>query len=197
MLDIEPRSILDKSLYVTADKTRSTSADLPRLERNALCSPLLRLSPEVRNAIYAYALGGYVIDIYDASSQRRHVALHPLETCRQIYIEARMIPFIRNTFFCPSSTTRMPWSLSLPGQVQAITTVSLHAYRGAAGTREQTEKSVDDLVLEPFTGLRRLELLFFNYCSSPGSLALEVKEEYPDLVVVYKCWNGARWGARP
>jgi hypothetical protein len=44
-------------------------------------------------------------------------------------------------------------------------------------------------------GLKRLELLFFDYRSSPSSLALEVKEEYPHIVVVYMCWNGIRWVA--
>ena len=104
-----------------------------------------------------------------------------------------MTPFTSNTFFCPGSVAKKPWSLSLPGQIGAIATVSLHAYRGAPGTREREEKVVDELVLKPFTKLRRLELLFFDYRSSPSSLAIEVKERYRDVIVVYKLWNGTRW----
>jgi hypothetical protein len=106
-----------------------------------------------------------------------------------------MIPFASNTFFCSVSATTTFWSLSLLSQIEAIRTVSLHAYRGAAGVQERIEKQLNDLTLEPFMGLKRLELLFFDYRSSPSSLALEVKEEYPHIMVVYMCWNGIRWVA--
>lgn len=139
--------------------SHSGTADLSRLGRNALCSPLLRLPPEVRNSISAHAPGGYVVYIYAAPSQRRNIALHLLELFRQIYIEAHIVPFISNTFFCPSSASAKPRSPSLSVQIQAIMTVSFHAYCGATGTREEAEKSVDDLILGPFTGMRRLELL--------------------------------------
>ena len=43
--------------------------------------------------------------------------------------------------------------------------------------------------------MRRLELLFFDYRVSPSSLAIEVKERYANVIVVYKLWNGSRWVA--
>jgi hypothetical protein len=48
----------------------SVTAKYLRSDSNAISSPLFRLPPELRNAIYKYALGGYVVDICCASSQR-------------------------------------------------------------------------------------------------------------------------------
>ncbi|KAF3001930.1 hypothetical protein E8E13_006799 [Curvularia kusanoi] len=69
-------------------------------------SPLLRLPPELRNMIWAYALGDTVYrgDGYENSRDRKFAAEDPsispklLETCRQIYSETAMLPFRLNTF---------------------------------------------------------------------------------------------------
>ncbi|KAI4673377.1 uncharacterized protein J4E88_008990 [Alternaria novae-zelandiae] len=79
-------------------------------ERNAAASPLLRLPPELRNSIFAYALYherfilgppdscGYVVKSRDKN------LLSLLYVCRQIYSETAFLPYKLNSFeICRSS----------------------------------------------------------------------------------------------
>jgi hypothetical protein len=68
-------------------------------------SPLLRLPPEIRNRIWAYALGGKVIRqiftrrkcVLLPQPQERINAFTLLAACRQIYAETAALPFAANT----------------------------------------------------------------------------------------------------
>ena len=89
------------------------------------CSKLLILPGEIRNKIYAFALGGDVYrlkPLIDPNSYPKpppdrpvgfiQVCPHPLGlllTCRQVYQEARLYPFKSNTF----SLSSLRASLSL------------------------------------------------------------------------------------
>ena len=71
-------------------------------------SPLLRLPPELRNIIYADALGGHTFSMSLRWVEKDHPiaradnapphAFALLRTNRQIYSEARLLPFTANTF---------------------------------------------------------------------------------------------------
>ncbi|CAI6287124.1 unnamed protein product [Periconia digitata] len=88
-----------------AVRTEDECLDISK--NNQLQSPLLRLPPELRNRIYKYALGGkklrpagFIHRIKYEQNGRvtppNFVAL--LSVCRQIYAEARLYPFLLNTF---------------------------------------------------------------------------------------------------
>lgn len=76
-------------------------------------SLLLRLPPEIKNCIWAYVLGGKVLDVkcfenYEKSHVRDTTAISQdsfpeyshalLQVCRQIYTETALLPFSKNTF---------------------------------------------------------------------------------------------------
>ncbi|KAI4644823.1 uncharacterized protein J4E79_010958 [Alternaria viburni] len=73
-------------------------------ERNAAASPLLRLPPELRNSIFAYALyhERFVLDPPDSSGyvvkSRDKNLLSLLYVCRQIYSETAYLPYKLNSF---------------------------------------------------------------------------------------------------
>ncbi|EFQ95529.1 hypothetical protein PTT_06326 [Pyrenophora teres f. teres 0-1] len=72
-------------------------------ERNQQTSPLLRLPAELRNKVYTYVFHTPPIRPYRdhrvygawAYSRRR---LRLLQVCRQVYFEARLVPFTCNVF---------------------------------------------------------------------------------------------------
>ncbi|KAI4706353.1 hypothetical protein J4E89_009087 [Alternaria sp. Ai002NY15] len=73
-------------------------------ERNAAASPLLRLPPELRNSIFAYALyhETFVLDPPDSSryvvKSRDKNLLSLLYVCRQVYSETAFLPYKLNSF---------------------------------------------------------------------------------------------------
>jgi len=100
--------------------------------RNAIESPLLRLPAELKNAIYGYVLGygTYVALTFGTRpvllpSRRNYLAL--FATCRQIYVEAALLPF-RHYNLCASTLGLERVCLELcPVQRSAIRTLGLTA----------------------------------------------------------------------
>ncbi|EAT88259.1 hypothetical protein SNOG_04499 [Parastagonospora nodorum SN15] len=113
---------------------------------NQIHSPLLRLPAELRNSIFAYALGASKIErctgyscqvcrkLKILSGSPKYVTCHfegglgILSTCRQVYAESKLLPFKLNTV----SSRVLP--LSEPSydkfaawQRNAITSVQIHA----------------------------------------------------------------------
>lgn len=107
---------------------RNFSADLPRIQKNATDSPLLRLPAEIRNTIFRYAVGGNKIRIeravvyrtskkwrensnslwhgradhlHDRRFKAQGTAFHLPEVCRQIYAETATLGYATNIFILP------------------------------------------------------------------------------------------------
>ncbi|EUC46072.1 hypothetical protein COCMIDRAFT_54347, partial [Bipolaris oryzae ATCC 44560] len=64
--------------------------------RNQRESPLLRLPAEVRSMVWEYVFGGYHIYVYPREIHRRILRL--MTVCRQIFMEAVLLPFRLNTW---------------------------------------------------------------------------------------------------
>lgn len=105
--------------------------------------PLLSLPPEVRNCIWAHALGNSMIQAYHRRWTRsyrlrlkppnRANAMSLLRTCRQIYQETAILPFKLNTF-----------TMSSAYNIQALET-RLKPYQRAQITSLQFEVQVENL----------------------------------------------------
>ncbi|USP77115.1 hypothetical protein yc1106_04389 [Curvularia clavata] len=89
--------------------------------QNQQQSPLLRLPAELRNKIFAYALGGrtfrfkttgnYPWYIKNVTKYKHALAL--LQVCRQIYAETALLPFSTNTFSASRLYVLEEWAESL------------------------------------------------------------------------------------
>ncbi|KAF2025835.1 hypothetical protein EK21DRAFT_116461 [Setomelanomma holmii] len=108
------------------------------MERNSAASPFFQLPPEIRNRIYTHVLGGYLASINKEPRDRnaklksncysqtgpllppglrqpaqeiRYAtdALQLLFFCRQVYSEARLLPFTLNTFECSGYEGIQAW----------------------------------------------------------------------------------------
>ena len=118
------------------------------VQRNAKYSPLLRLPGEIRNKIWAFAMGGHYIDVHEVVQFRTVESIwvrtgfraqpnlgdkasqpsgfHLPEVCRQIYSETATLGYKLNTFIldldgCGFSAK---WVDSLlPAQTNAMTSV--------------------------------------------------------------------------
>jgi hypothetical protein len=102
--------------------------DKARVQLNARESPLLRLLPEIRNTIFAYAMGGHTVGFFndrhipeerrsnwslsidgsavlmrERKSRSNGPAFHLPEVCRQIYTETATLGYAMNTFILPKS----------------------------------------------------------------------------------------------
>ncbi|KAI4613396.1 uncharacterized protein J4E87_009863 [Alternaria ethzedia] len=72
--------------------------------RNATVSPLLRLPPELRNTIFAYALDyetfilEHLVPRIRTTGSRHKDPINLLYVCRQIYIETALLPYKLNRF---------------------------------------------------------------------------------------------------
>jgi hypothetical protein len=95
--------------------TGATSARSPVLQ-----TQLLRLPAELRVQIWKYALGGKMFEVYCWPSYNYHKnptrvlnrernCLSLLRTCRQIYQEARLIPFTSNRFRIKNESGFQTW----------------------------------------------------------------------------------------
>ncbi|KAH4026154.1 hypothetical protein HBH92_173620 [Parastagonospora nodorum] len=80
--------------------TRSQTLHERITPRNQLESPLLQLPPEMRNMIYTYVFKDLVWGMFEwrrqSSSSLNRLAL--LKTCRQISVEAALLPFAHGIF---------------------------------------------------------------------------------------------------
>lgn len=84
------------------------------------------MPPEIRNRIYMYVFRVFFVNIAEHQSEGRRqmsdkAPVRFLEACRQIYIEARMLPFAFNEFQFDHRTIEF-WIEKMPAQIQAITT---------------------------------------------------------------------------
>ncbi|KAI4708984.1 hypothetical protein J4E89_006386 [Alternaria sp. Ai002NY15] len=116
---------------------------------NSIQSPLLNLPAEIRNKIWAYAVGYHQVDIHDYSCVRRwdirltHVT-HPLtkgpntsssfvqptfavpKVCRQMYVESSAMVYSLNNFGFDNLDTCDRWILGRPlGQRRLIVSVDM------------------------------------------------------------------------
>lgn len=80
--------------------------------RNEKESPLLRLPAELRNKIYEYTIGGYVIELFESTKKPHYNMLSQADghytalanptvlskTCRQLHKETALLPYSLNTF---------------------------------------------------------------------------------------------------
>jgi hypothetical protein len=129
-------------------------------------SAFLLLPRELRDDIYEYALGDYIIfstqperplAMFLQSAEYTKNPLAILLACRSTYAEARLVPFAVNAFWyrptCPPPHSDInTWMKKLlPAQLNAIRTVSLYLGRDI--------RDIDTLYAEalaPLTGLRKL-----------------------------------------
>ena len=96
---------------------------------------MLRLPGEIRNRIYYFTLGGNTWHIDDRrkltcktpkSERNDHRAL--LRVCRQIYDEARLLPWSLSDFQCWQGIHLRDWLIDFPNECRrAITTITVYA----------------------------------------------------------------------
>ena len=116
------------------------------MQRNQAASPFLRLPPEIRNRIYTYIFGDCFVTIssHAISPDSRRVygrfeafeppgyldpcpeinygqaAAQTLLVCRQIYSEARLLPFVLNTFYYHTVEDLEFWKAQMSAQLSAV-----------------------------------------------------------------------------
>ena len=89
------------------------------------------MPPEISNRIYMYVFRVFIVNItsYRPKGERQipsKVPVRFLETCRQIYTEARMLPFAINKFLFDRSGIES-WIEKMPAQMKVITTLKMPA----------------------------------------------------------------------
>jgi len=114
-------------------------------------SPLLSLPPELRNRIQKYVVGGKTLHIGTTrkkgvlkaciSRGPRSYSLNVLRTCRQIYAETTLLPYVTNVFSFDHPRS-MKVALSHVGLIQRrqITKIELES-RGHLGLMEMKSKA--------------------------------------------------------
>lgn len=118
--------------------------------RNASNSPLLRLSPELRNRIYGYVFAGAAFPdrfCAEPGALRKRIVDSELKepaptqipelmpacnvrfptTCRQTYPEARLLPSTLNTLQHCCGQCARNWVTTMGGQINAVNTVRFSA----------------------------------------------------------------------
>jgi hypothetical protein len=124
-------------------------------------TPLLALPAELRTHIWNLTLGGGVFEIYCWRSCNRERAatsvLNPqrnfaalLRTCRQIYIEARLIPLKRNAFQIDSEDALQlcfdlfePWVRHATVEVHLVTWQKMRMMEGVSVLPRQSAEIVN------------------------------------------------------
>lgn len=135
-------------------------------------SPLLCLPAELRNIIWALVLGGttFSIDcearipwgvrVKNTTAQQHSLAL--LRTCRQIYGETCLLPFILNIFQFKSEDAFKPWLARFnPEQRVAIANVRLVTWkaRHMVESRGFSPRRLGDVFqVEMFGALKRVDV---------------------------------------
>ena len=135
---------------------------------------MLRLPGEIRNRIYDFTLGGNTWHI----DQRRkltcktpkaerndHRAL--LRVCRQIYNEARLLPWSLSDFQCETKDDLRNWLTNFPRECRwAITTITLFASSADRPNPSHPRPTMSLLLprgmigFQDFPGLRKLDRHF-------------------------------------
>ena len=135
-------------------------------------SPLLLLPRELRDYIWEYVLGSYLIfntqperPLAMAHDSDQYIK-HPLTilcVCRSTYAEARFTPFAINNFWYRPTHSPMPsdvnewWRKLMPAQFNAIRIVSMHLGRDITDT-----DILQAGALAPLVGLRTI---VFRFCA--------------------------------
>jgi hypothetical protein len=168
-------------------RLNGTQLIVSRFDRDAFESPLLRLPPELRNRIYAYAsaetivLGAslafswtYTYSTLHSSKSTCSVQL--LETCRQVYAEARLLPFANNIIKSPHPAFPRSWKVK-PGQKSSIRTVRL-------GARDRNGKMLLSnrlySCINVCSGIKCVELSAGGK-RTPERLYKTIRRRYPDM----------------
>jgi hypothetical protein len=144
----------------------ATSAPSPVLQ-----TPLLRLPAELRVQIWKYALGGKMYQVYCwpsdnyhknptrvLNSERNYLSL--LRTCRQIYQEARLIPFTSNCFRIKNEAGFQTWldELDTPQQeaIAELHLVTLGVMQMVGHLYHVPKLSPNTPIIQRLPGLRKL-----------------------------------------
>jgi len=133
---------------------------------------LLTLPAELRNIIWALALGGTTFDVKckvqipwgtataTITTQANSLAL--LQTCRQVYSETKLLPFRLNAFRFSSEDAFKPWLNQFDkAQQAAITEVHLATWKAKHMVESRgfaPRRLGDAFPVEKFEGLRRLRI---------------------------------------
>jgi len=157
----------------------STKSNAKRFstERNMRVSPLLLLPRELRDYIWEYVLGSYLIfntqperPLAMAHDSDRYIK-HPLailRVCRSTYPEARFVPFTINNFWYKHTHPRMPsdvnvwWRKLMPTQFNAVRNVLVFLGRDINDTDVLQVEA-----LAPLVGLRTI--VFRVYAGYTGT----------------------------
>ncbi|KAF2025833.1 hypothetical protein EK21DRAFT_92940 [Setomelanomma holmii] len=188
MGDSPPANVFPDTFGMT--KLAMVLDKITTVESNMQSSPLLRLSAEIRNQIFANVLGGHDIrlipmadgDFYpDDPNVKAVFEIHQFgspngpsanETylaltlvCRQIYTETTMLPFILNTlvFGYPEQSEKWLARKFLPAQQNAITTVKCPVQSlFFEYHRGSVATRHCTVIFKHLEGLKRLVLMFRN-----------------------------------
>lgn len=166
------------------------------LETNAAASPFLRLSPELRNRIYAYTFSGYKFNfggggtqhqcradyIYPTTRQCHRLSL--LAACRQIYAEARILPFTLNTFQCLTEPFAKFGLDAMPEQIVSIRHIKTKVYvsRSPSCPTQSLEKQCAFLAL--FYRLDVVEVDVWHFESDRYIRHVNREREHATLIAV-------------
>lgn len=117
------------------------------MECNQKQSPLLKLPPELRNKIYDHVLEGMCVSLVKYNNSKpNHIEyihsasgcaivgnpLNLLSVCRQVYLEASLLPYTLNSFQIRYSRAQEPQEDCLrSSQLEAVKKVALPAPTGS------------------------------------------------------------------
>ena len=158
MTQVWVMSLLEISAQCVVNNARSAgnTAEVPLF---------LQLPPELRNAVYQYALGSAThLNPKDPRSTRRTSRTNRLALLcvnRQLYTETSLLPFSYDTFvFLRMSGVEEFLRQQTAAQIQALQTITLVTWRGGFLIDEGTTRTISDksgLGLEAIAQLSGLE----------------------------------------
>lgn len=156
-----------------------------RAQQNQRDSPLLRLPAEIRNIIFAYALGGHVFDTlriiahHYGTAVAKEQKLSPLlAVCRQIYSETALLLYSLNTFSATRAVYVNEWVNRLgPSRLQAVSKIQFIT----TVTVLPAATSQNDWILCPCTnssGFALSEQLLSSKVCTQGNVQLVIITEF-------------------
>ncbi|KAF1997455.1 hypothetical protein P154DRAFT_605626 [Amniculicola lignicola CBS 123094] len=168
-------------------------------------SPFLKLPAELRNKIYNYALGDYLIDMKGYSSRKNRVykiqsigqpaeccrynPFNLLRVCRQVYVETHMYPHQLSKFCygwvpwsAPRPSTGVGKRLMRPWQWASIKTIGITAFNGKVGFGVES-------LLPQFQGLEVIQIRSvtawtYQYTGGVTCLVEPTEMEKKDIMVM-------------
>ncbi|KAF3051920.1 hypothetical protein E8E11_003519 [Didymella keratinophila] len=184
-------------------------------------SPLLALPAELRNIIWSQVLGGITFDIecsvrilWGVSVTNTTTSPHQLallQTCRQIYVETRLLPLTLNTFRFKSEDAFKPWLAKFDvvqkAAIQSVRLVTWKAKHMVESRGFAPRRLVDVFPVELFKGLKstRVEMRYtglveedekwacggseledVDTVEAEGRLRLRLKKEHPRLDIKFE-----------